>query len=61
MMPSPSQVIINKHDNYKFISCIATSPYYSATLGFWAQPSTWTAGKSNTEIARLMGTSPASW
>ena len=39
---------------------LATSPYKSATLGFWAQPSTWT-GISYTEIAKLMGTSPANW
>ena len=61
MMPSPSQVIINKHDNYKFISCIATSPYYSATLGFWAQPSTWTAIESWTEIARLAHAPLMNW
>ena len=60
MMPSPSQVIINKHDNYKFLFSIAISPYYSATLGFWAQPSTW-SGASWTEIARLAHSLSANW
>ena len=40
--------------------CPATSPYYSATLGFWAQPTVWT-GTWWTEIARLTHAPIVNW